>query len=98
MDEAEKAFTRSLVNNKRNTVTMLELAELRYQRGDYPSAKAIYDRFLENQEQTAKSLLLGIKLMRAFEDRDTEASYALYLKNNFPYSKEYLEYKEMLEK
>jgi type IV pilus assembly protein PilF len=38
--------------------------------------------------------MLGIQLEKVFGNKDKEASLALILKNNFPYSKEYLEYKQ----
>ncbi|HEY0894045.1 MAG TPA: type IV pilus biogenesis/stability protein PilW, partial [Cellvibrio sp.] len=42
------------------------------------------------------ALLLGIRLERVFGNKDKEASYLLVLKNRFPYSKEYLEYKQTM--
>ncbi|HEY7884529.1 MAG TPA: type IV pilus biogenesis/stability protein PilW, partial [Cellvibrionaceae bacterium] len=40
-------------------------------------------------------LLLGIKIERIFGNNDKEASYALMLKNLYPYSPENLEYTQM---
>ena len=41
-----------------------------------------------------KALWLGIQIERRFGNKDREASLGLFLKNNYPYSKEYLLYKD----
>jgi type IV pilus assembly protein PilF len=44
-------------------------------------------------KQSPRSLWLGIRLMHALGQDDKKASYALFLKNEFPASQEYREYK-----
>ena len=69
----------------------------------YPASKDYFDRYAKlvkesGQPQSARSLWLGIRLERVFGNKDAEASLALQLKNNHPYSPEYLEYQNSLKK
>lgn len=72
-----------------------ELAQLNYQQRDYAAARRYLDEYESIAPATPATLLLGIKIERIFENKDKEASYALSLKNRFPYSQEYLEYKRL---
>ena len=47
-------------------------------------ARQYYDLFAQGGGQNARSLLLGIRLAKVFEDRDTAASYGLQLKRLYP--------------
>jgi type IV pilus assembly protein PilF len=63
---------------------------------EYAEAKKHLDRYQALGQQSARALLLGIRLERVFGNKDQEASYLLVLKNRYPYSKEYLEYKQTM--
>lgn len=91
--EAEEAFRRSYVNDARNPLVVLEMADLKFEAGEFDQSLKLYDRFLSMSKQTPKSVWLGIRLMRVLGHPDKEASYALYLKNEFPSSPQYAEYK-----
>jgi len=52
----------------------------------------------DKQPISAEALWLGIQLERVFNNQDAEASWAIQLKNNYPYSKEYLEYQKLQKK
>lgn len=95
---AAGAFEHALNLNDRLAAASIELAEMRFVEGDYASSKKYLDQFTSNAKPTARSLLLGVKIERVFGNKDNEASNALALKNMYPYSKEYLEYKKMLTK
>lgn len=95
-ERAETAFKHALVLNRQLPSAMIELAELTFAQQDYANAKAYLDLYTTVTRPTARSLLLGIRIERTFGNKDKEASYALALKNLFPYSREYLEYKETL--
>ncbi|WP_444898914.1 type IV pilus biogenesis/stability protein PilW [Microbulbifer sp. VAAC004] len=94
-DEAERAYTRALALNSNLPVALLELAELKYEAGDYSAAKQYLDRYSENKRQTPQSLWLGVRIEKVFGNRDKELSYALALKNLYPYSAETLKYQEL---
>lgn len=92
------AFQHALNLNPRLAPAAIELAEYSFAERDYASAKKYLDQFVRsNNRQTPRSLWLGIRIERIFGNKDKEASYALALKNMHPYSKEYLEYKNLIE-
>ncbi len=98
VQRARSAFEHSLNVDNKLGLPMLELALLQFEEEDYEAAKQNLDRHLEFVKASPKSLWLGIRIERIFGNKDGEASYALALKNLHPYSKEYLEYKKLLNK
>jgi type IV pilus assembly protein PilF len=93
MKEAEDAFRRSYVNDSRNPRVVLQLAVLKFDTGDFEQSTQLYEKFLSMSKQNAESLWLGIRLAHVMGQEDKQASYALFLKNQFPSSSEYGEYK-----
>lgn len=94
---AEAAFKHALNLRKNLALPALELADLAYQALDYETAKNYLDRFNKYSDPSARSLWLGIRIDRTFGHKDKVASQALALKNLFGYSKEYLQYKQLIE-
>lgn len=92
-DRAKAAFEHAHQLNRRLPAALIELAEMSFRDGDYAQAKSYLDQYTTFTQQSARSLLLGIKIERIFGNKDKEASLVLALKNMFPYSQEYLEYK-----
>lgn len=92
--EAEEALRRSFVNNARNPNVVLELAELKFDTGEFDQCAQLYDRYLAMTDQTARSLWLGIRLASVQGQPDKQASLALLLRNRFAASPEYAEYKK----
>jgi type IV pilus assembly protein PilF len=91
---AEEAFVRALAMDRTNQIALLEVARIRYEAQDYPTANKYYDTYRSAvRKQSAAGLLLGIQLARAEGDRDSEASYAMALRNLYPKSAEYQAYK-----
>ena len=96
LDSAEQAFSKALALSPDLSVALLELAELKFEKQDYTQAKHYLDRFSEKNRQVPQSLWLGIRIEKIFGNRDKERSYALALKNLFPYSAETLKYQQMM--
>ena len=72
---------------------MLELAELRFEDGDFVNAGKYYDTYRTvARQQSARGLWLGVRLARETGDRDAEGSYALALSNMYPDSAEFQAY------
>lgn len=94
---AKAAFEYALNLNKRIPAASLELAEISFAERDYAASKKYLDQFAATTRQTPRSLWLGIRLERIFGNKDKEASFAMALKNLYPYSKEYLDYKNLIE-
>lgn len=92
-DEAYVYFQRALRLDSRQSASLLELGILSFERKDYMAARRYYESFVAVSEQGARSLLLGVRLARIFEDRDQAASLGLQLKRLYPASAEYRAYK-----
>lgn len=96
MEAAEQAFTRALALDRDLPQALLELAELKFDTGEYAQSKRYLDRFAANNRQIPQSLWLGIRIEKIFGNRDRERSYALALRNLYPYSAETLKYQQMM--
>ena len=91
---AEEAFVRALAMDRTNRVALLEVAQMRFDARDYPTANKYYVAYRSVvPQQSARGLLLGARLARIDGDRDSEASYVLSLSSRFPNSIEYQAYK-----
>lgn len=95
-DRAKAAFEHASVLDRSSADAHIELADIYFQAKEYAKAKEHLDRFQSTGQQSSRALLLGIRMERIFGNKDKEASYLLMLKNRFPYSKEYLEYKQTM--
>lgn len=95
-ERAETVFKHASILDRQLAAPLIELADISFQRQDYANAKTFLDRFTTLTRPTARSLLLGIRIEKTFGNKDKEASYVMALKNLYPYSKEYLEYKQYL--
>ena len=91
---AKAAFEHATILDRSAAEPYIELGDINFQQQDYAEAKKCLDLYARLGQQSARSLLLGIRLERIFGNKDKEASLAILLKNAFPYSKEYLEYKQ----
>ncbi|MFT6791936.1 MAG: type IV pilus assembly protein PilF [Cellvibrionaceae bacterium] len=97
LDRAKAAFEHSLNIDGKLPLPLLELAEISFASKDYVSAKRYLDRYDIVAKSSPRKLLLGIQIERVFGNKNKEASYILALKNLYPYSKEYLEYKKLVD-
>lgn len=100
---AEAAMKRSLTLNEKGGLVLLDLSELKFDQKQFPESKQYFDLHVKHMREastplTPRALWLGIRLERRFGNADAEASFALFLKNTYPYSREYLEYQESLSK
>jgi type IV pilus assembly protein PilF len=91
-DEAGQYLERALRLNSKQPRALLEMAELSYEDRQYVPARGYYDGFSQLSEQTARSLLLGIRLATVFQDKNKAASFGLQLKRLYPGTPEYQQY------
>ncbi len=99
VEPAMHAFERSLKSGGARPVPLVALADLHLAKGDLPMADRYFTQFTEminakRVNHSAKSLWVGIKLAREKGKSSSAATYALLLKNLFPESDEYKQYKE----
>lgn len=91
-EEAREHFTKALRLDRQQPRSLLEMAELSYEDGHYVPSRDYYDRFSQLSEQNARSLLLGIRLAKVYDDRNKAASFGLQLKRLYPGTPEYQQY------
>lgn len=91
-DDAALYFERALRLNNRRSMALLQMAQMSYEDRQYVPARAYYERYTKQAQQTPQSLLLGIRLARVFEDRDQVASLGLQLKRLYPGTPEYQQF------
>jgi type IV pilus assembly protein PilF len=89
---ATNHFTKALRLDRQLPRSLLEMAELSYEDRHYVPSRDYYDRFSQLSEQNARSLLLGTRLAKVYDDRNKAASYGLQLKRLYPGTPEYQQY------
>ncbi|WP_263260637.1 type IV pilus biogenesis/stability protein PilW [Pseudomonas sp. RIT-PI-S] len=90
--EARQLLDKALRLNRQQPRALLEMAELSYEAQQYVPARDYYERFSQLSEQNARSLLLGTRLAKLFDDKNRAASYGLQLKRLYPGTPEYQQY------
>lgn len=95
LKEAEGYFQRALLLNRDRVRSVLSLADIYYRQGDYNEAQRYYDAFVNAVQgrQNPASLLLGIRLANATNNKAKAISYASQLQQLYPNSPEYKDYK-----
>jgi type IV pilus assembly protein PilF len=87
-DDAERSLARSYELDAANPVTGYNLANLLFQRGEYPRAQ-FYIRRLNNTDlANAETLWLGVKVEQTHHDRVAMLQLADQLRRRFPQSRE----------
>jgi type IV pilus assembly protein PilF len=64
------------------------MADLSYTRGDDNGARTYLGRLTRVSQSGPEVLWLGVRVSRRLSDRNSEASYAMQLRNRFPNSPE----------
>ena len=91
-EQAKAYFERSLRLNSRQPRALMEMALLSFDDKQYVPARGYYESYLLLAPHDARSLLLGVRLARVFEERDNAASLGLQLKRLYPGTPEYQQY------
>jgi type IV pilus assembly protein PilF len=92
---AENAFTRATQLNPRQSRALLELAVIRFAEKSFVESSRYYRQHKASSSQSARSLLLCIKLAKVFNKPNEEASCSLTLRNIFPNTDQFLEYQNL---
>ncbi len=93
--KAEESFLQSTKMSGDKKSAARELTKIYFNKEQYEKAKKYYDFYTKDEIKTAEDLWMGLRLERMFGNTDAAESYALALKNLYPYSQEYLDYKKM---
>lgn len=85
---AEGYFQQALRLRPNQPQALYQMADLAYARGAYDNAREHLNRLAQVASAGPEVLWLGVRISRRLDDRNSEASYALQLRRNFPDSKE----------
>ncbi|MBI4192205.1 MAG: type IV pilus biogenesis/stability protein PilW [Betaproteobacteria bacterium] len=88
LNTAEEYFQKALKVRPTQPQALFHMADMAYQRKNYPEAKVYLARLLRDIEPTAATLWLALRVERGLGDRDAEASLGFQLRKNFPDSRE----------
>ena len=91
-EQARTYLTKALQLNQRQPKALLEMAELSYENRHYVPALDYYDRFSRLSDHDARSLLLGSRLARVFDEQGTLADLGQQLQRLYPGTPEYQQY------
>lgn len=87
-DKATQYLAKSLQLKPNFAAALYQMAKLLYDTKHYVEAQTYMKQYVANAPHTPQSLLLGIQIARSVNDRDTEASYSMLLRSNFPNASE----------
>jgi len=91
-DQAHAYLTKALQLNQRQPRALLEMAELSFENRHYVPARDYYDRFSQLSDHNARSLLLGSRLARVFDEQGALADSGQLLQRLYPGTPEYQQY------
>jgi type IV pilus assembly protein PilF len=83
-DEAQADFVRALQQKPNFAEAAFQLANLQFQRGQLPAARAGIDSFMSTYEATPDLLLLAVQVARAQGDRLAAQKYSRRLQMDYP--------------
>jgi type IV pilus assembly protein PilF len=86
--KAKQYLTKALQLRPNFEVALYQMAKLSYDTQHYPEAQDYIKRYVNQAQHTPQSLLLGIQIARALNDKNTESSYTMLLRSKFPNSAE----------
>lgn len=90
---AMEHFDKALRLDRNRPRALLAMAQLSYEDRQYVPARGYYERFLAlKAPQDARSLLLGVRLAKVFQDRDRAANFGMQLQRLYPGTAEYQQY------
>lgn len=96
LENARDAFRRAYLMNRTDVALTFDLADVHFQLEEYPISQQYYDAYRKQvQQQPARALWLGIQLAEKFDNKDAMSSYSMALRNMYPTSFEFLEYKKV---
>lgn len=101
-DDAIASYRRASELSRGDARSLLSLSRVMVESGDVSGAERYYARLImmmqrnPNLQHSPESLLTGIRIARFSGDGNQEASLALQLRNKYPESVEYQQYKALI--
>jgi type IV pilus assembly protein PilF len=85
---ASEFYRLALEKNPKFAPALLQMAIIRFEEGNYLSARGYLQRLQQVADHTPQSLWLAVQTEYALKDKQAWGQYAIILKNNYPDSKE----------
>ena len=89
--DAYEYLERALRLDQNYYPALINLAQLKYRRGELDTARVLVARYNKLAEATSESLWLAVRIERKLGDSTASTSYANQLRRRFPGSREYQE-------
>ena len=89
LKQAEDFFLRALKLEPDDTVSLLQLGQVRYRQGDLEEARRLVSRFNKLVDPTPESLWLALRVERKLGEHNAESSFASQLRRRYPGSREF---------
>lgn len=86
LEQAESHLRQALAARANHAEALLQLAGVAFERGNYLSARAFVQRFLDTAPVTAEALLLGHQVEKSLGDAQSAEVLAERLRHEFPES------------
>lgn len=90
--KAEQFFTKALQKQPRSAKSLLELAQINYNRGNFFQARQYMKRLLAAHQPTAETTWLNLRIAEQLRDKGAVAVNSTLLREQFADSREYQEY------
>lgn len=88
LQKAEESFNTALKINSKMPKSLIQVAQLSYDKGNKTQAHEYFNRYIQIAPQTPESLWLGILLESEKGNKNAVASYKTLLKGKYPDSEE----------
>ena len=86
IEQAEQYFRKALQVNQKFAPALLQMAIIKFEAGQFLSARAYLERFQQVTEHNPESLWLAVRTEFALKDSASSGRYAILLRKNFPKS------------
>ena len=82
--QAEGFFRRALAYNANSAKSLLEMAEIHFDRNEVPTARSYINRYANFAEHSARSLWLAMRIEQKLGNKNALGSYGIKLERMFP--------------
>ena len=88
-DKAEQYLSEALKRNPKLPVSLINMAEIRFEKNNFLSSRAFLQRFEAVSQHSAATLWLGIQIERKLGNKSAESKYSKKLQTEFPKSEQF---------
>jgi len=88
-EKAENYLTEALKRNPKLPVSLINMAEVKFEKNNFLSSRAFLQRFEAVSPHNAATLWLGVRIERKLGNKNAESNYAKQLQTDFPKSEQF---------